>query len=220
MSWTNLQASIDACANCKSVGHDLIIASSSSPARPPYPRGGEVLFISEAPPLTGGFWNPRSEDSLRQNLFEILCKNGVNLPGTHAAARLHAFTAANFFLIQTVKWPLYKSAAGLGPAARSLIEHSVECHLTQELDMIRPQAIIPLGKVACYAAGRISVGNGFVFDRTKKLEDVRGKVFCVQMQHGCVPLFPTGLPVKRKIAQVPKISREIGTALKILGIVP
>jgi len=71
--WNSLQKRINSCDECKKLGCGLIVPSQTLPTRPPYPQGGEILFISEAPPQEGGFWAPPPvEDGLREKLFEIL----------------------------------------------------------------------------------------------------------------------------------------------------
>lgn len=143
--WAEEQKRIDACADCKRLGSGLIIYTEEPPARPPAPRGGELLFISEAPPPQGGFWAaPPLKDALRKNLFSILIAEGVPLPDSCVKECLDKFIAQGLFLIQTVKWPLCESARTLRPAERKLIDHSVDTHLAPELAKIRPSAIVAM----------------------------------------------------------------------------
>jgi hypothetical protein len=150
-----------------------MIHTTEPPARPPAPRGGELLFISEAPPPGGGFWAaPPAKDDLRRSLFLILQDRSVPLPGANARDCLTEFCTRGFFLLQTVKWPLCDSARRLGPSERKLIEHSVEAHLASEVSVTRPCAIIAMGRVAAYACGRIFDSRGFDFQPRTKLEEV------------------------------------------------
>ncbi len=213
--WNSLQERIDSCDECKKLGCGLIVSSKTPPSRPPCPKGGEILFISEAPSREGGFWaSPSVKDGLREKLFEILRKKNIPLPEPHTKSSLVAFASQNFFLIQTIKWPLRQSARTLRTAECCLIKHSVASHITQELKIIRPSAIIPLGKVACYACGCLFRTHGFAFDRRARLEDVRGKSFSVEIGHGCIPVYPTGLPVPRRAKHIPQICKEIKNALE------
>lgn len=214
-NWNSLQERINSCDECQKLGRDLIVSSETLLARPPCPKGGEILFISEAPPQKGGFWaSPSVKDGLREKLFEILRKRNIPLPEPHTESSLKAFASQNFFLIQTIKWPLRESARNLKPAECDLIKHSAVSHVTQELKIIRPSAIIPLGKVACYACGCLFGTHGFTFDRRARLEDVRGKFSCVEIGHGRIPVYPTGLPVPRQAKHIPQICKEIKNALE------
>lgn len=213
--WNELQKRLDTCAECKKLGSGLIVHCENPPARPPRPRGGELLFISEAPTPEGGFWAPPPvKDDLGQKLFLILHRANKPLPEPHNEASLERFTSLDLFLIQTIKWPLCTSARTLRPAERRLVQHSVEFHLEPELAIIRPSAIIPLGKVACYACGLMFKMRGFNFDHRAKLEDVRGKLFRVKINAARdIPVCPTGLPVKRRAKDIPQITKEIKDAL-------
>jgi len=219
-SWARLQEDIDSCTTCKRLGSGLIVYCEKTPARPPSPTAGSLLFISEAPPPGGGFWAPPPvRDDLREKLFSILREflrgNDIQLPDPHARGSLVKFTLLGLFLIQTVKWPLCDSARTLRPAERLLIEHLVDSHVSTELAIIKPSAIIPLGKVACYACERMFSAHRFVF-RPRKLEAVRGKTFHVAMNHSSdVPLYPTGLPLKQaqRRNELPRLAQEIHTAL-------
>ena|SRR5438309_9266396 len=214
--WNSLQESINSCAECKTVGSNLIVDCEQLPARPLEPKGGEILFISEAPPPEGGFWAPPPiRDSLREKLFSILRECDISLPDPNSKGSLEAFASHRFFLIQTVKWPLYESARMLRQAERRLVEHSVTVHLDPEITLIRPTAIIPLGKVACYASACMFGIHHFPFKSSSNLEKIRGKQFTAQTSDGRdIPLCPTGLPVSRKAKDIPRICKEIKNALQ------
>jgi hypothetical protein len=192
-----------------------MIHTTELPARPPAPTGGELLFISEAPPPEGGFWAaPPVTDDLRRNLFSILQGKDVPLPNANAITCLTEFRSQGFFLLQTVKWPLCDSARGLRPAERNLIEHSIHAHLAFEVSTTRPCAIVAMGRVAAYACGQMFRPCGFDFPRRTKLEEVRGNEFGVAFSDGrtCV-VYPTGLPVKRRTGDFEQIAEEIARAL-------
>ena len=139
---------------------------------------------------------------------------GQHQEGGHCLIGIACKNASiNFFLIQTIKWPLRESARILKPAECDLIKHSAVSHVIQELKIVRPSAIIPLGKVACYACGCLFGTHGFTFDRRTSLKDVRGKRFSVEMGYGHIPLYPTALPVPRQTKHLPQICKEIKNAL-------
>lgn len=150
--WEQIQTNIDTCDRCKS--ETLFDTKSIIPARPWNPmHRGRLLFISENPPITGGFWETKSEDGLRQNLLRLL-----NIPSSsdHNEA-LKSFLAhrysgdLQFFLIQTLKWPYAKVLReqkrgynqNRSPTMRRLIEHTVSAHLGPEI-----AAILPIGTLA------------------------------------------------------------------------
>jgi uracil-DNA glycosylase len=134
MTWTEIQESIDKCAKCKP---ELIKTSHREPARPPEPAKGDILFISEAPPPPGGFWEEKSaDDALRGNLCSIL------IPQTGSPKfLLDSFRASHFTLVQTMKWPF------LGKTVPE-IRHSARSHIRYEISFIQPKGIIALGVIA------------------------------------------------------------------------
>jgi uracil-DNA glycosylase len=214
--WNSLQERINSCADCKAIGSNLIVACEQLPARPLEPKGGEILFISEAPPPEGGFWAPPPfRDGLREKLFSILRTCNISLPDPNSKGCLEAFVSRRFFLIQTVKWSLYESARMLRQAEQRLVEHSVIDHLDQEITLIQPTTIILLGKVACYASACMFGTHRFPFKSSSKLEKIRGKQFTAQTSDGRdIALYPTGLPVSRKAKDIPRICKEIKNALE------
>src|SRR5437762_1197813 len=185
MKWSDLQRTIDQCRECQSLGSGLIMQVEEKPARPPAPIGGELLFISEAPPTTGGFWvKPPKKDNLRKNLFSILNGLGVPLESPDARGSLEHFLARGFGLLQTVKWPLCDSARTLRPSERRLVEHSVTAHLAAEVAAMRPVAVVALGRVACFACGKLFGNRDLSFAEKPRLEDVRGRHFDVTLDDG------------------------------------
>ena len=121
--WQDLQRGIDRCEDCLRFGLGLLHRVDKFPARPPAPRAVKLLFLSEAPPITGGFWAaPPTRDNLRDQLFAILNQEGVPIGPSWSDRCLQDFVDRGYFLLQTVKWPLLKSAAqGLRPKERRLI---------------------------------------------------------------------------------------------------
>ncbi|MGH2359891.1 MAG: hypothetical protein ACRDGM_05035 [bacterium] len=215
-AWEELQRGIDACLDCRRLGFGLLLQMDGTPIRPPEPRSVNLLFISEAPPITGGFWvPPPRKDDLRDRLFDILAAEDLRLRPSGSEGCLVDFCSLGCFLIQAVKWPLCESARNLRPQERRLIEHSVEAHVGHELTRVQPTTIVPMGRVACYAAGRIFGSSGFEFKRGTKLEEVRGRRFIVNAPGLRRPatLLPTGLPVKRRARDLSLIRSEIAQVL-------
>src|SRR5437867_4141424 len=122
--WISIQNGIDNCSVCLS--EKLFKATETPPIRPSSPNHTcRILFLSEAPPSTGGFWRLDYPDKLRDSL---LCLLGI--PTTYSNAAIGSFMASNFFLLQSLKWPLVKTFNHLGPRQqRRLVEHSVKTHL-------------------------------------------------------------------------------------------
>jgi uracil-DNA glycosylase len=214
--WGELQRGIDTCPDCHRLGVGLFLSVDAPPIRPPEPRAVKLLFISEAPPITGGFWvRPPRPDDLRDQLLRILAQQGLQLRSSVSEGCLEDFCAQGLFLIQAVKWPLRESARNLRPTERGLIEHGVRAHLEGELQRIQPTTIVPLGRVACYASGQMFASHGFEFKCTTKLEEVRGRRFIVNAPCLRIPatLMPTGLPVRRRAGHLSLIGSEIAQVL-------
>jgi hypothetical protein len=216
--WRELQGSINSCVRCGEVGQGLTRGTDRSPARPPLPQDGSLLFLSEAPPAPGGFWRATPNlDDLREGLFDLLREAGAaSLSDPHSSSALDDFVSAHFFLLQTVKWPLIRSAANLGPAVRRLIEHNVRDHLSAELLLARPRAIVCLGKVACYAVSIWNTTGEFVFKARAHLDSVRGRFSSVVAPDGReLPVYVTALPVDQNLrvdSKRQRVAREIGEA--------
>jgi hypothetical protein len=86
----------------------IFLKNQRSPGRPWNPvRPGRLLFISEAPPVTGGFWRIGVKDDLRENLVTLLQEQKFQFPSdVHSRAALAAFLSHGFFLVQALKWSL------------------------------------------------------------------------------------------------------------------
>lgn len=141
--WVSIQTAIDTCSVCLS--EELFNATGYPPIRPGSPNNtGRVLFLSEAPPPTGGFWRLNHSDDLRSSLMSLL-----DIQSEPPREAVDAFIEKGFFLLQSLKWPLVKTFNHLGPKQqRQLIEHSAQEHLRIEIDALRPKAILAMGKAA------------------------------------------------------------------------
>jgi hypothetical protein len=213
--WHDVQRETNSCLECTILGSSLMRNSQDVPVRPPQPVGGELLFLSEAPPASGGFWvAPPGKDDLRKNLFGCLARSGVVLPSPLEPDCLTRFASSGFSLLQTIKWPLRTSARSLRPSERRLIEHSAKAHLTAEVNLVKPVAIVALGRVACFACAVIFPGCGFNFERKTLLADVRGLRYDVQTPIGHhFPIYPAGLPVGRRTQDFDTIATELRSVI-------
>ncbi len=91
--WDQIETTIDTCAHCKS--EPLFDTKTIIPARPWKPlHCGRLLFISENPPITGGFWNKTSDDGLRKNILQLL--KIPHAGNDHLAALGSFFFSPNF----------------------------------------------------------------------------------------------------------------------------
>ncbi|HJY80349.1 MAG TPA: hypothetical protein VKK81_04625 [Candidatus Binatia bacterium] len=222
--WQAVQSDIDACRECECEG--LLELVDPPPARPDNPgHSGRLLFISEAPPIPGGFWEVGRKDALRENLLTLLQEQGFDFPSDfHSPEALDAFLAHGFFLLQTLKWPFAQregtegerkrrpSFNHLGPAQqRRLIKHSVNAHLRRELELIAPSGILALGNAAWQACGKLSQcplplqGGGF--------EAHLGKEYPMALPSGSIPLHVTYLPVEQNM-KIPERAQAIKKHLK------
>jgi len=198
--WLNLQNSIDNCEVCHS--ETLFNYSELPPARPCFPiHTGRILLISEAPPITGGFWNKNARDNLRKNVLEL-----IKIPSQMTyQAEIEAFLSREFFLLQALKWPIASWEKGrnigktrnfnnLGPGEkRRLIDHSVSHHLKAEIEALSPVGILVLGNAALEAFKNLME---FPFDIQREgVEAFRGKRFVLKLSTSEVPFLVTLLPL-------------------------
>lgn len=140
-TWAGVQRGCDECPVCRR--DSALETGGQVPARPWWPeRQGRFLLISEAPPLTGGFWQTGEYDGLREHLFCVLQGLGRRFPNDlHGDEAIRTFMAGDLFLLQTVKWPLAKGSRKrrpsfnhLGPGTRdALLAHTAASHLGPEL---------------------------------------------------------------------------------------
>jgi hypothetical protein len=206
--WAQIETTIDTCDRCKS--DPYFDSKTITPARPWNPlHHGRLLLISENPPVTGGFWEKKSDDKLRQNILQLL---KIQHSGSDHLAALESFlshrTSDGFqvFLIQTLKWPyaqkLRQQKKGynqcrVSPRMRLLIEHTVSAHLGPEIDAIRPQGILAMGNAAWDACRELSINKSEL--PIGGIESVRGKSYTLQLASGSIALNVTYLPVGRNI---------------------
>ncbi len=136
MTWHDIQESINNCSQCKPEHLETLSGFYGRPARPPEPRKGDLMFVSEVPPAEGGFWEENSDDALRRNLCSVVLsqtRDGKSL--------LDSFRARHFTLVQTMKWPFLSKSV-------ESIRHSARSHIANEISFVQPKGIIALGGVA------------------------------------------------------------------------
>ena len=164
--WCALQEQIHTCRTC--LTDPAFVHSLPMDGRPPNPRKvGRLLLMSEAPPEAGGFWKlPRdgsgdSLDDLRENVLTRLQAGVLSETDFHDSEALQSFLSAGFFLVQTLKWPLAKTAkqrASFNHLAlktkERLVAHAIE-HLRSELLAIQPRGILAMGNAAVEACRRL-----------------------------------------------------------------
>jgi hypothetical protein len=181
------------------------------------------VLISEAPPLSGGFWKTGQYDDLRENLLCILQGLGLGFPGDfHTEAAIRVFIEHDLFLLQTVKWPLVKerhrrSFNHLGrPNQDTLIEHTIAEHLGPELVSLAPKAVLAMGTAAWQACATYIPGQ----PRDVRISQVRGQSFQAIIDSQTVPVDVTSLPVDqnmRRVEEAALIREEISNFMRRVG---
>lgn len=197
--WESVQNAINTCSIC--LNDCALIQVTPLPTRPSSPiTSRRLLFISEAPPESGGFWQIKSHDNLRRNLLHLLGLAGLELPNQEDGQEsLQSFLDANFLLLQAIKWPLKKKSFNkLGPAEkRGVISHSVEAHLRHEVALVSPSGILAMGNAAWSACRSLSGADNTLPDAG--VETVRSKDYEMKLQQTLVPLNVTFLPVDQNM---------------------
>lgn len=159
--WERIQRDVDTCSVC--LPDDAFKSYEYHPARPKYPRHtGRILFLSEAPPQSGGFWTESRADDLRIKLMQLL---GIS-PRGNTPQVIASFMEKGYFLLQALKWPLKKSFNHFGPVQqRKLVEHSASAHLNNEIQALKPRAILAMGKAAWMSCLLMSTSSSCRFDQ-------------------------------------------------------
>jgi uracil-DNA glycosylase len=218
-TWAATQRNCDECLDCRA--NPRLVTTGVSPARPWWPeRQGRIVLVSEAPPMSGGFWNTGVYDDLRDNLFCILQGLGLRLPNDfHADTAIRVFLQHDLFLLQTVKWPLAreKHRRSFNHFSRTdqdtLVTHTRADHLGPELQLLAPRAVLAMGTAAWQACATYVPGQG----RDARLGEVRGRSFEAIIDNRAVPLDVTSLPVgqnMRRVEEAALIRTEIATFMR------
>jgi len=218
-AWAAIQHGCDDCAICR--GDAGLDTKGAVPGRPWWPEcQGRLLLVSEAPPVTGGFWRTGQYDDLREHLFCILQGLGCRFPNDlHSDVAIRSFLAENLFLLRTVKWPLAKGNHKWRPNFNrlrphiqdTLVTHTTATHLGPELVSLAPKAVLAMGTAAWRACGT------FVRTRTDlhnlRVTAARGQVYEMAVENQGIPLDVTLLPVgqnMRRPVDAATIREDIG----------
>jgi hypothetical protein len=195
MTWDSIQKSIDNCTSCRGDYTGVV------PTRPPAPLARAPLFLTEAPPESGGFWHDSDPpDRLRRVLFTLLRDLRPEFETLSFGRQGRAAFQQKLFLIQTLKWPLDRSAGSLSPQARKAIRHSVEAHLAQEIYEIRPRGIFASGAAAGLACCLLAPCSGlceFFSARAFEEEVVGSRIEADFPCMGRIPVYFSHLLVDR-----------------------
>lgn len=138
-------ADVDRCEGCRDAS--FAKPDDPSPARPDRPPPTHpILFLGEAPPGPGGFWQPGNGDAVRRLLLPSLPEWPQALDWDSCEATTW-FVDAGYFFVHTMKWPLLHHSYGrLTPRSKRLaVSHAVEAHLGSEVELMAPSAIVALG---------------------------------------------------------------------------
>ena len=162
-----LREAVRQCSECQGLVGVLFVDFQSEWPHLPEPPTQPVLFISEAPPMDGGFWaiQPpgKRKDGLRGNVLDFL-----NIDPAHEPAGLEEFVGAGLYLIQSFQRPLKFSVAGLSADQRKeMLQHQVHAHLKPQIDYMAPRAILALGETAATAVSLVFPASSFshMFER-------------------------------------------------------
>ncbi len=200
--WASIQYEINNCPVC--LAEKLFRPCNAPPSRPVSPmQTGRILFLSEAPPQTGGFWSDDHPDDLRRKLAELLglqqSENGKKV--------LTSFLAKGYFLLQSLKWPLKRTFNHFGPAQqRQLVEHSTSAHLRSEVQVLKPRAILAMGKAAWMSCLLMSGNTSNRRDRG--FEDSLNEERTMTLDGHVIPLRSTYLPVDQNL-RIPDRAAQI-----------
>jgi uracil-DNA glycosylase len=205
-AWALSQRGCDRCPVCQR--DPVLMTTEPTPARPWWPEHtGRSVLISEAPPVTGGFWQAGQYDDLREQLFCILQGRGRPFPSDlHGDPALRAFMRENLFLLQTVKWPFAKGRRKRRPsfnnlgrrAQEALIDHTMAAHLGPELALLEPAAVLAMGTAAWQACASLICGEMCEVP----IGQARGKSFAIALAGRSIPLEVALLPVDQNMRRV------------------
>ncbi len=175
--WQDIQNSIRTCRMCQSV-EGVVFASFNDGNWPtlPEPRRKTILFISEAPPLDGGFWTIQppyaKQDDLREKLLRLL-----KLLPSGSDRGLTAFCRAGYYLLQSFPRPLKNNRRNV---IKTWLPHQVKTHLRDQITFFQPSAILALGVPASTAVSMLWPDSKFAREFKGggyKLKPVRDRIF-------------------------------------------
>lgn len=209
MNWNELQEGIKRCTKCRAEGLSGVRCPD---ARAPTlePKNVKLLFVSEAPPLKTQFYfyNENSNDQLRNRVFGILHDMGYGINS------ITDFNDAGFYLLPTAKCPSARNGLNAAPGG-SVIKLCAGRHLKREIEYIKPDGIVLLGRTALLGFLRLcnlwdvhvhdSVGTG------RTVSEVAGNVLKVKILDKDVTVIPSYWPTQRH-----RKYHEIGEHIRLL----
>jgi uracil-DNA glycosylase family 4 len=211
VNWKELQEEIKRCTKCKEEGFYKV---SCPDERIPTlePQNVKLLFVSEAPPLNTQFYfyNERSNDRLRNRVFEILRGMGFEI------CSIRDFVEAGFYLLPTVKCPSARNGLNAAPN-ESVITLCAAEHLKREIAYIKPDGVCLLGRTALQGLLHLrnlegvhmhdSIDGG----TTVAVSEVAGRVLEVNISNKNIKFIPSYWPTRRH-----RKYHEIGEHIRLL----
>jgi len=176
--WQNIQESIRNCRTCQRLEGTLFTAFKGNWPILPQPSRKAILFISEAPPIDGGFWTIQplkvKQDDLREKLLPLL-----KLSPSGSYRGLKSFCDSGYFLLQSFPRPLKSSIGNTRlELLKSLLDHPVHTHLQQQIAFFQPAAILALGKPATTSLSMLFPNSKFAKSfQNGDFRTVQGKIF-------------------------------------------
>ena len=160
-AWQDIQESICNCRTCRRYDGTVFTSFKENWPTIPQPSRKAILFISEAPPIDGGFWTiqPRTvkQDDLREKLLPLL-----KLSPSGSDRGLQSFCDSGYFLLQSFPRPLKSNIANIRvEELKILLDHPVNTHLQQQIAFFQPFAILALGRPASVAIAMLFPNSMF-----------------------------------------------------------
>lgn len=176
--WQEIQESIRSCRTCQRIEGTVFAAFKGNWPTLPQPGRKAILFISEAPPIDGGFWSIQplqvKQDDLREKLLPLL-----KLSPSGSNRGLKSFCDSGYFLLQSFPRPLLSSIGNIRvEELRFLLDHPVNTHLQQQIAFFQPSAILALGKPASTSISMLFPNSKFAHSFQKRgFPCVQGEIF-------------------------------------------
>ncbi len=211
MNWNELQEEIRQCKKCKEEDNcEVICPDERVPVSEP--QDVKLLFISEAPPLNSRyyFYNKKSNDRLRNSLFEILRTDlGYEI------SSVSDFIAAGFYLLPTAKCPSARNGQNAAPHGK-VIKLCAECHLKREIEYIKPDGICLLGRTALRGFFILRNLWGMRVQVGRTLSEAAGKVLEMKMGDKNIKFMISYYPTRRH-RRFHEISEHIRMLMEEIG---
>ncbi len=140
MKWNKIQQEIKDCTRCaKELPHlNVVYPPGNLYPKPPNPV--QVIFVGVAPPRPGGHFYSDNKDKLRQGLFAVLAKLGIQ------CKTIDDFLDNGLFLLHTAKCPIHDT----WKPNKKVSLYCSSKHLTKEIEALSPKAVCFLSKSVGY----------------------------------------------------------------------